>query len=115
MSLSPAKTDARTTTNGNPRNTQTQLFMEEVKQQILFPQIRSYLKLYTTIGLEKIARFNDLDEEQFSAQLVSMKHKLTQVCFCHVGTSLLCVLVAPRRIEVARNWRVLLEEQPSGK
>lgn len=54
--------------------------MEEVKQQILFPQIRSYLKLYTTIGLEKIARFNDLDEEQFSAQLVSMKHKLTQVC-----------------------------------
>ncbi|CAN0601297.1 unnamed protein product, partial [Ectocarpus sp. 12 AP-2014] len=55
---------------------QTQLFMEEVKQQILFPQIRSYLKLYTTIGLEKIARFNDLDEEQFSAQLVSMKHKL---------------------------------------
>lgn len=53
--------------------------MEEVKQQILFPQIRSYLKLYTTIGLEKIARFNDLDEEQFSAQLVSMKHKLTQV------------------------------------
>lgn len=53
--------------------------MDEVKQQILFPQIRSYLKLYTTIGLEKISRFNDLDEEQFSAQLVSMKHKLTQV------------------------------------
>lgn len=60
---------------------QTQLFMEEVRQQLLFPQIRSYLKLYTTIGLDKIARFNDMDEEQFSAQLVAMKHKLTQVSF----------------------------------
>lgn len=60
--------------------------MEEVKQQILFPQIRSYLKLYTTIGLDKIARFNNLDEEQFSAQLVSMKHKLTQVRYCVPGT-----------------------------
>eukprot|EP00903_Cladosiphon_okamuranus_P012323 g11554.t2 len=69
---------------------QTQLFMEEVKQQILFPQIRSYLKLYTTIGLEKIARFNDLNEEQFSAQLVSMKHKLTQMDWGMSGeTSLL--------------------------
>ncbi|CAM9671283.1 unnamed protein product [Ascophyllum nodosum] len=58
---------------------QTQLFMEEVRQQLLFPQIRSYLKLYTTIGLDKISRFNDMDEEQFSAQLVSMKHKLTQM------------------------------------
>lgn len=56
--------------------------MEEVRQQLLFPQIRSYLKLYTTIGLDKIARFNDMDEEQFSAQLVAMKHKLTQVSFC---------------------------------
>ncbi|CAN0419361.1 unnamed protein product [Ascophyllum nodosum] len=54
---------------------QTQLFMEEARQQLLFPQIRSYLKLYTTIGLDKISRFNDMDEEQFSAQLVSMKHK----------------------------------------
>lgn len=59
--------------------TQTTLFMEEVKQQLLFPQIRSYLKLYTTIGLEKIARFNNLSEEDFSAKLISMKHKLTQV------------------------------------
>lgn len=53
--------------------------MEEVRQQLLFPQIRSYLKLYTTIGLDKIARFNDLTDEEFSAQLISMKHKLTQV------------------------------------
>ncbi|CAN0411130.1 unnamed protein product [Discosporangium mesarthrocarpum] len=58
---------------------QISLFTEEVRQQILFPQIRSYLKLYTTIGLEKIARFNAMSEEDFSAQLVSMKHKLTQV------------------------------------
>lgn len=64
--------------------------MEEVKQQILFPQIRSYLKLYTTIGLEKIARFNDLDEEQFSAQLVSMKHKLTQVRYMQSSTCTCC-------------------------
>lgn len=57
--------------------------MDEVKQQLLFPQIRSYLKLYTTIGLDKIARFNNLSEEEFSAQLVSMKHKLTQVLYIH--------------------------------
>ncbi|CAM9792255.1 unnamed protein product [Choristocarpus tenellus] len=58
---------------------QISLFCEEVRQQLLFPQIQSYLKLYTTIGLDKIARFNGIPEDDFSAQLVSMKHKLTQV------------------------------------
>ncbi|CAM9193479.1 unnamed protein product, partial [Phaeothamnion confervicola] len=57
---------------------QVRLFVEDVRQQLAFPQIRSYLKLYTTIGLEKMARFNGMDERAFQAALVSMKHKLTQ-------------------------------------
>jgi RNA polymerase I-associated factor PAF67 len=42
-------------------------------------QVRSYLKLYTTISVEKIARFNGMDTATFLATIVSMKYKVS--CF----------------------------------
>ena len=42
---------------------QVQLFMAEVSQQQNNPTVRSYLKLYRTIDLSKLARFRDVDEE----------------------------------------------------
>ncbi|KAH8051665.1 hypothetical protein JL720_15049 [Aureococcus anophagefferens] len=39
-------------------------------------KIRSYLKLYTSIGLDKLARFNDESVAAFRAQLVGIKAKL---------------------------------------
>jgi len=54
---------------------QTKIFLTEVKQQMNIPTIRSYLKLYTTIGTKKIATFLDTDEKTFKTQLLCYKHK----------------------------------------
>eukprot|EP01118_Nematostelium_gracile_P019298 TRINITY_DN8905_c0_g1_i1.p1 TRINITY_DN8905_c0_g1~~TRINITY_DN8905_c0_g1_i1.p1 ORF type:complete len:493 (+),score=96.24 TRINITY_DN8905_c0_g1_i1:95-1573(+) len=54
---------------------QSRLFLQEVRQQLLVPTIRSYLKLYTTITTQKLSNFLDLDEETFTTQLLCFKHK----------------------------------------
>ncbi|CAH1108106.1 unnamed protein product [Psylliodes chrysocephalus] len=72
---------------------QTQVFMEEVAQQKMLPTIRSYLKLYTTLPLSKLATFmaqnsrtseasnRDLDKEMQSLviHLLCFKHKMKNV------------------------------------
>ena len=35
------------------------------------PTIRSYLKLYQSIGMEKLARFRDMDVDNFRVQLLA--------------------------------------------
>jgi translation initiation factor 3 subunit L len=40
-----------------PLEHQTMVFMDEVRQQLALPTIRSYLKLYTTLPLSKLAAF----------------------------------------------------------
>jgi len=54
---------------------QLKLFLSEVRQQALLPTIRSYLKLYSTIGTAKLSTFLDMDQETFRTHLVSFKHK----------------------------------------
>lgn len=69
---------------------QTQVFMEEVAQQKMLPTIRSYLKLYTTLPLSKLATFmsqnnrndeRDLDKETRALliHLLCFKHKMKNV------------------------------------
>lgn len=72
---------------------QTQVFMDEVQQQRMLPTIRSYLKLYTTLPLSKLATFMsqtqrnadtvkwDLDKEMRSLiiHLLCFKHKMKNV------------------------------------
>jgi hypothetical protein len=41
---------------------QLKLFLSEVRQQQLLSSIRSFLKLYTTISIAKLASFMDVDE-----------------------------------------------------
>ncbi len=41
-------------------------------------QLRSYLMSYTSIGIDKIARLNELSRDDFISAVVAMKHKLTQ-------------------------------------
>lgn len=55
--------------------TQQRLFLNEVSQQILIPTIRSYLKLYTTIDVAKLAHFLDIDVKQVIQHMISFKHK----------------------------------------
>lgn len=77
---------------------QTQVFMDEVKQQLELPTIRSYLKLYTTLPLSKLASFmyknennGDRDHERavakLSTQLLCFKHKMNNVV-CTKGSGL---------------------------
>ncbi|CAG0896178.1 unnamed protein product [Darwinula stevensoni] len=62
-----------------PLNLQLKVFMDEVQQQFLIPTIRSYLKLYTTIPVAKIAAFLDMSEEDFVTHLLCFKHKMMNV------------------------------------
>ena len=51
----------------------------EVQQQKLLPTIRSYLKLYTTIGIPKLAALAESDEPTFREHLQCLKHKSHQL------------------------------------
>jgi translation initiation factor 3 subunit L len=73
-----------------PLEHQCQVFMDEVKQQMELPTIRSYLKLYTTLPLSKLASFMDKNERngerdhdravsKLSTQLLCFKHKMNNV------------------------------------
>lgn len=78
---------------------QTKVFMDEVCQQKMLPTIRSYLKLYTTLPLSKLATFMsqpnrpnenavDLDKEikALCIHLLCFKHKMKNVVWTK-GTS----------------------------
>ncbi|PRP79576.1 hypothetical protein PROFUN_12837 [Planoprotostelium fungivorum] len=54
---------------------QVKVFVNEVMQQTLLPNIRSFLKLYSTIGLSKLAGFLEVDQETLREQLICYKHK----------------------------------------
>jgi translation initiation factor 3 subunit L len=51
------------------------LFAAEVKQQVQFATIRSFLKLYSSISVAKLATFVECDEAALLQMLMAMKHK----------------------------------------
>eukprot|EP00727_Mastigamoeba_balamuthi_P000616 m51a1_g10551 putative eukaryotic translation initiation factor 3 subunit l-like (579) ;mRNA; r:38355-40527 len=58
-----------------PLRQQQRLFIREVQQQKMLSTLRSYLKLYTSIPLPKLASFLDMDVEAVRTQLACFKHK----------------------------------------
>jgi len=58
---------------------QLRLFLNEVQQQKQMPSIRSYLKLYTAIGIPKLAALAEADEATFREHLQCLKHKSHQL------------------------------------
>lgn len=54
---------------------QLRVFLKEVEQQQMLPTIRSFLKLYTTIGIPKLAALLEVDEASFREHLQCLKHK----------------------------------------
>lgn len=71
-----------------PYKLQLRVFLEEVGQQIQIPTIRSYLKLYTTLPVSKLAIFMDESEERLMTQLMCFKHKMKNLVWTK-GTSCL--------------------------
>jgi len=59
-----------------PTNQQLKVFLDEVQQQKQIGIIRSYLKLYKTMPVAKMASFNGMTEEEFSESLLCFKHKM---------------------------------------
>lgn len=58
---------------------QQQQFVQEMASQGASRKMRSYLKLYTSIGVDKLAAFNDMKPEEFLPLLLSYKHKMRQL------------------------------------
>ncbi|KAI3877731.1 hypothetical protein MKW98_020212 [Papaver atlanticum] len=54
---------------------QLKLFLYEVKQQQLLSGVRSYLKLYSTISMVKLASYMEVDEPTLRSILMTYKHK----------------------------------------
>jgi len=78
--VSPAMPDF--TTGGQHHDaykSQVKQFMNEMAPQQELRKLRSYMKLYTSINVSKLASFNDKDEEEFCAVLNSLKHRMHQV------------------------------------
>eukprot|EP01121_Diplochlamys_sp_Union-15-3_P007955 TRINITY_DN206_c0_g1_i2.p1 TRINITY_DN206_c0_g1~~TRINITY_DN206_c0_g1_i2.p1 ORF type:complete len:238 (-),score=23.81 TRINITY_DN206_c0_g1_i2:24-737(-) len=59
----------------SPSHQQLKLFMNEVQQMVLLSTIRSYLKLYTSIGIDKLAQFLEMDKEHLRIQLLCYSRK----------------------------------------
>lgn len=58
-----------------PRKLQARVFMQEVEEQAVLGTLRSFLRLYTTISIPKLASFLDTDSATVRAQLMCYKHK----------------------------------------
>lgn len=62
-----------------PYNQQLKVFMDEVSQQLLITDIRSFLKLYTTLPIEKLASFINKTPNELKSILLCFKviHKVS--------------------------------------
>ncbi|KAL7529050.1 hypothetical protein ACHAWF_002819 [Thalassiosira exigua] len=58
---------------------QVRHFMNEMACHAALRKMRSYMTLYTSIGVDKLASFNDAKREDFEPWLVCFKHKMRQL------------------------------------
>ncbi|KAL5729192.1 hypothetical protein ACHQM5_002173 [Ranunculus cassubicifolius] len=58
---------------------QLKLFLYEVKQQQLLSGVRTFLKLYSTISISKLATYMEVDEPTVRSILLTYKHKTHSV------------------------------------
>jgi translation initiation factor 3 subunit L len=58
---------------------QVSVFIAEVMQQVSVLKIRSYMRMYTSIDLSTLAKFNEVSEPAFISQLISFRHKSMEV------------------------------------
>jgi translation initiation factor 3 subunit L len=63
----------------DPYNQQLKVFIDEVQQQLLISYIRSFLKLYTTLPISKLASFINKTPNELKAILLCFKVKKFQL------------------------------------
>jgi translation initiation factor 3 subunit L len=52
------------------------VFSRDTAQQITLSKLRSYLRLYSSIEVGKMAGLNDIDEKEFTSRLLSYKSRV---------------------------------------
>lgn len=65
--------------DGDAVKLQVRRFAKEMASQQSSRKLRSYMKLYTSIPVSKLAAFNDMDDESFLSLLLSYKHRMRQL------------------------------------
>lgn len=55
------------------------IFLADIKTQLPAPSLRSFLKLYTTLGVTKLAGFLGVDEEEVLESLMVLKGSMRSV------------------------------------
>jgi len=57
----------------DPAHRHLRLFLSDIQAQAPIPTLRSFLKLYTSLGAKKLANFLDADEEDMVQEMMAMK------------------------------------------
>ncbi|KAI9671255.1 MAG: hypothetical protein M1829_004662 [Trizodia sp. TS-e1964] len=71
--------------NIDPVEHHLSIFMEEVKNNMWSPTVRSYLKLYTTMDLKKLAGFLEVEPEKLRGWLLVNKQRSRQMRWTENG------------------------------
>jgi translation initiation factor 3 subunit L len=71
-------------THTDPAHRHLRLFLSDVTAQSPVPTLRSFLKLYTSLGSKKLANFLDADEEEIVQEMMVMKQASRSVS--RIGT-----------------------------
>lgn len=71
--------------NVDPTDHHLAVFMDEVKNNMWSPTVRSYLKLYTTMDLKKLAGFLEVEPDTLRAWLLVNKQRSRQVRWSEGG------------------------------
>lgn len=71
-----------------PFQQQLTVFIDEIREQNMLHTIRSYLKLYTTLPLSKLANFMKTDDNELKMQLMCFKHKMKNLVWVKGTNSL---------------------------
>ncbi|KAL1920317.1 uncharacterized protein VTP21DRAFT_1463 [Calcarisporiella thermophila] len=64
--------------SAEPQRHHARIFLAEVQNQMLIPTLRSFLKLYSTMGTDKLASFLDITPAELRTQLLIFKQKSRQ-------------------------------------
>lgn len=69
-----------------PSKLQMKVFMDEVRQQINLSEVRSYLKLYTSMPMDKLGEYMSINVDELETRLLCFKHKMMNMVWTK-GTS----------------------------
>jgi translation initiation factor 3 subunit L len=62
----------------DPHQHQLKVFTADIRNQVHLPILRSFMKLYTSMGIDKLAKFLEIEPEELKMQLLIFKQRSRQ-------------------------------------